>query len=312
MNIVKEFLAIALVTIICTIGVKCDNEGHQNILNSSSILNDSVGIQQFESPSNSGPSLASGMISVQIYTVFEYYGKQIYVYASKTNGPDSNHSKQWQFYYIPVMQPEWPMNSDWVWVVDKEVRMKTILGNDEVQEVARRAIMERTDADANEFSRYWIVAPLLIESLVAYVVKGSNSPVEGVLPYQLIHPNALAITLRFECATHENALLVKKKLLDGYYEAEIAFHFDGFRNGEMNVISITGDQIKSVLSQTTADGGDTNAKFIHRNQATGFVGKYVTNVKQIIYTENANQDFSNMITGLQRQFEALFQQGTEI
>jgi hypothetical protein len=242
-------------------------------------------------------------------TMFEYNGKQIYVYAAKMND-DTSEPKKWKFYYVPVMQPVRPTNSDWVWTVDKEVRMKLIVGDANIEAAARRAINNKfSDGLVASYSRYWDVAPLMIDSLVAYVVKGSSSAVEGVLPYHLIHPNSMAITFRFECASPESANNVTQHLLDGYYEAEIAFHFDGFFDVSTSMVTITGDQLKSVLSKTVADGGNANAQFIHRNQATDFVGKYLTNVKKMIYVEDANTDISALTAGLSEQFMALFQQG---
>lgn len=197
--------------------------------------------------------------------------------------------------------------------MDKEVRMKLILGDANVEAAARRAIANKySDELVTNYLKFWDVAPLMIDSLVAYVVKGSNSAVEGVLPYHLIHPNSMAINLRFECASHESALNIAQKLLDGYYEAEVAFHFDGFFDVNTSMVTITGDQIKSVLSKTIADGGNANAQFIHRNQATDFVGKYLTNVQKMIYVENAGTDLTALTAGLNEQFNALFQQGSII
>jgi hypothetical protein len=67
--------------------------------------------------------------------------------------------------------------------------------------------------------------------------------------------------------------------------------------------------LKSVSSKTTADGGNTDAKFIHRNQASKFVGQYVTNVKKMIYSENAEVDTQSLAKGLEDQFISLLQQG---
>ena len=62
---------------------------------------------------------------------------------------------------------------------------------------------------------------------------------------------------------------------------------------------MTSDQLKSVLGKTTADDGNTNAIFIHRNQAGKFIGNYFINVKKMIYMENENADMSLLTSGLQ-------------
>ncbi|CAF1488110.1 unnamed protein product, partial [Didymodactylos carnosus] len=98
----------------------------------------------------------------------------------------------------------------------------------------------------------------------------SNAPVEGVFPYRFLHPNTLAMTFRFVCSSEENAQQIMEKIVDSDYDIEVAYYFAGLKQLSTNFISITGDQLKSVLSKTTADGGNTNAQYIHRNQASKF------------------------------------------
>jgi len=147
---------------------------------------------------------------------------------------------------------------------------------------------------------------------MAYIVQSSSSPVAGVEPYRAIHPNSLYLTFCFHCTTEKCARQVAEKLYYGDYEIEIAFYFGGVREAQVNFVSITGDQMKSVLSKTTADGGNTNATYIHRNQASKYVGRYVANVRKMMYIENPNTNLSQMTDGLEEQFTALFQQGKKI
>lgn len=63
------------------------------------------------------------------------------------------------------------------------------------------------------------------------------------------------------------------------------------------------------MSKTTADGNNTNAQYIHRLQATSFVGKYLTNVKKMIYMENDDTNASALTGNLQDQYISLMQQG---
>jgi len=82
------------------------------------------------------------------------------------------------------------------------------------------------------------------------------------------------------------------------------------RSPHLSFNTITGDQLKSVLSKTTADGGNTNPTYIHRNhQASKYVGRYVANVRKMMYIENPNTNLSQMTDGLEEQFTAMFQQG---
>ncbi|CAF1541878.1 unnamed protein product [Didymodactylos carnosus] len=208
---------------------------------------------------------------------------------------------------LPVQKND---GDKWAFAVDKEVRVKLMLGNSEVEELARKAIENKYDLETSKYSKFWTVAPLMIDSLTAYVVKGSNSPVEGVRHFPDTNPNALSVMFRFECSSNENAQEVVDKLAQGYYEIEIAFYFAGFKQITTNFLSITTDQLRSVLSKTIVDGGNTNAQYIHRNQGSTFVSKYVTNVKKMIYLENANANLTSLTNGLEDQFTSLLQQAS--
>jgi hypothetical protein len=259
-------------------------------------------------------SLSDRTVNTNVFTIFNYNGSQIYVYSTFTNENENKFNQhRWIFYYIPLMAPmQTSKNDAWVWPVEKEVRVKLMLGDREVEHMARDAVSKKFDMETAEYSKYWDIAPLMIDSLTAYVVTGSNSPVPGVQPYQSVHPNSLVMIFRFPCSTDDNARTVAKMISSGEYEIEIAFYFDGFKRTSTSSVSITAEQLKSVSSKTTADGGNTDAKYIHRNQASKFVGKYITNVKKMIYSESSDVDTHSLANGLEDQFIALLQQGKRL
>ena len=187
-----------------------------------------------------------------------------------------------------------------------------MLGDKEVEHMAREAISKKFDMKTAEFAKYWDVAPLMIDSLTAYVVTGSNLPVTGVQPYHSVHPNSLVLIFRFPCSTNENAQTVARMITSSEYEIEIASFFDGFKRTSSSPVSIIAEQLKIVTNKTTADGGNTDAKYIHRNQASKFVGQYITNVKKIIYSENSEVNTQSLTSGLEDQFIALLQQGNDL
>jgi len=201
------------------------------------------------------------------------------------------------------------INDTWIWNVNSEIRMKLMVGNQQVQELARNAITEKYASQISQYSQFWTIAPLMIDSLMAYIVSGTTSPVQGVTPNRAVNPNSLTITFRFECSSPSNAQLIMSKIKDGDYSIEIAFYFAGFRQVTTNIMSITADQLKNVLSKTSADGGNTNSHYIHRNQAAKFVAKYITNVKKMIYIENANINLTSLNNDLEDQFISLLEQG---
>ncbi|CAF3896706.1 unnamed protein product, partial [Rotaria sp. Silwood1] len=260
----------------------------------------------------SDPSFATAIVNTQILTILYYHGAQVYIYSALSNENENKLTPQkWLFYYVPIMAPTQDSNDSWIWLVNNEIRLKLMLGNQNVEELARKAIIDKYDLSITQYSKYWTVAPLIIDSLMAYIVDGATLPVAGVHPYRVVHPNSLILTFRFQCSENGTARQIIEKIKNGDYEIELAFYFAGFRQISTNLISITSDQLKNVLSKTIADGANANAQYIHRNQASKFVGNYVTNVKKMIYMENTNTNLSLLTNGLEEQFISLLQQGMD-
>ena len=255
-------------------------------------------------------SFGSAVINVHHFTQFLYEGSQIYVYSAKLNEEHPEDARKWSFFYVPVLQPvRSSVDFDWVWTVKNEVRLQLALGNAEVENATRQAVADRFNENYANYSKYWVIAPLMIDMLTGFVVTVSSAPAEGIAPFQLVNPNSMIITFRFACSNPENAQHIADRILDGEYNVEVAFHFAGLFEVTTDMITITGNQLKSVVSKTVADGGNTNATYIHRSQGTSFVGMYMANVRKMIYTENGNANTSYLMNGLQEEFKALFQQG---
>ncbi|CAF4664057.1 unnamed protein product, partial [Rotaria sp. Silwood2] len=127
-----------------------------------------------------------------------------------------------------------------------------MFGNDEIDDMARKKVIKTGENGTFE------VAPLIIDSFSAFVVGANNKPVPGVHPFRRIHPNDKTMTIRFECSSEVIAQKVMSRVIDGDYDVEFAFFFAGLNKVSTNMVSVTSDSLKSVLSKTTADGGNTN------------------------------------------------------
>ncbi|CAF3888100.1 unnamed protein product [Rotaria sp. Silwood1] len=268
--------------------------------------------QTIRPSSNRQLSLATAVVNSQVLTHFNYQGNRVYVYYALSNENENAQTPQkWVFYFVPIMLPYQGENGNeqWVTAVKSEVRIKLMLSNADVEELARRAIIKKYPLDIAQYSKYWDVIPLMIDSVAVYIVRGINSPVQGVYPYKALNPSQLVMTCRFQCSSAEIAKDIVNKTIAGDYEIEMAFQFSGFKQVTTNMASITSDQLKNVLSKTIADGGNTNAQYIHRNQGSTFMSKYLTNVKKMIYIENTNTNMSSLSSGLDDQFFSLLQQG---
>jgi hypothetical protein len=251
-------------------------------------------------------SIVQRLFNAHTFTEFEYAGSRIFVFRNQNNTDDQ--PKQWKFFYVPVSLPVQDGQSPWTWAEKKDVRMMLLLGNEHVDEAALKAIKRKFEADIVAHASSWDVSPLVIDSMTALIVKGTDSPVEGVLPYYAIHPNTKILVLRFHCTNEENAQAIARGLMDGNYFVQVAYHFGGQYEVAMNLVSITADKLSSVLSRTIADGDNTNAQFIHRNQASEFINKYTANVTTLIYKER-NTDTSELMISLQNEFHTLFIEG---
>lgn len=153
----------------------------------------------------------------------------------------------------------------------------------------------------------------MIDSLTAYIVEeGTSVPVEGVYPYNIVNPKQLTLQFRFHCSSEALAADAVEKIIGDTYGVEVAFNFGSFRETKTNFISITSEQLKSVESKTIVDGSGTKPQFIHRGQISTFVGKYVANLKSVIYIEDSKTDSTSLLSGLQDKFISLLEQGKHI
>ena len=142
------------------------------------------------------------------------------------------------------MAPVCELNSPWVWQYKNGVRVKLMLGNSIVEGMARRAIEKKYDLKMTKYSKYWDIAPLMIDSTDSLRCA--------------IHPNSLVMVFRFKCSPQEQAQKIAKLLAEGEYEIEVAFYLASFRQMSTNFVSITCDQMKAVAATAAADGGNTN------------------------------------------------------
>ncbi|CAF1523824.1 unnamed protein product [Rotaria sp. Silwood1] len=264
------------------------------------------------------PDLSSGketignvVFNVHHFTQFLFDGNHVYIYSPKKNDENINQPQKWTFFYVPVLQPmQTSAIPPWVIINKLEVRVRLAMGTPRVEEAARQAIANQfSNAIAEKYSKSWVIAPLMLDSLSAYIVTVGSAPVPGVAPFHIDNPNSNVITLRFVSPIKEIALVIAAGLLTGDFDIEVSLYFSGMHRVRTNMMTITATQLQSVLSKTIADGGGTNSTYIHRDQASNFVAKYVTNVKKLIYIEDPNANMSILTRGLEEQLAALFHEG---
>lgn len=279
--------------------------------NTSTISTNSSTVKRTARDSN----LATAIVNSQVLTILNYQNNQVYIYGALSNENENRLTpEKWVFYFVPLMLPITINNfsDQWVYIVGQEIRMSLILSNDDIQDLVRSAIMKKYDLNTAKYYPFWDVAPLMIDYLVAYIVRGTNLPVEGIPPFKLVHPNQLTMTFQFRYASENNAKEVVEKLLSSEYQVEIAFYFAGFKQVSTNLMSVTSDQLRSILSKTVADGQSNNAQYIHRRQSASFVSQYTTNVQKLIYIESTDTNLSSSIASLEAQFTLLMQQSNII
>ena len=220
---------------------------------------------------------------------------------------DDADPTSWSFYYVPAMLPDFSINNQWIWVMNNETRVHLLFGNTDVTERVRDEICQRAGTKGKD---KWSIKPLIIDSFTAYVVSDTNNIVAGVRPFYVVNPSSSSMVLKFQCSTNETAYDVMNKILHGDYQIEIMFNFAGWNQITTNMVSISSETIKRVISQTLVDGGNTNAQYIHRNQNNSFISSYLTNVKKTIYIENPYVDTTILTNGLDEDFHRLMREGT--
>jgi hypothetical protein len=231
------------------------------------------------------------------------------VYASQSNeGVTSGGILK--FFHVPLMFPI--INAEeknWIWIPKAENYTQIVISlatsNDEFTKLVHDFIMN----DSTKKNYKVNIAPLVINSLTAIIVSAIGDPISGIHPVHFINPNHISLKFRFQCSSADKAQAAMNQILDGNYNMELSIHYTGLYTLSMNMIKITGKTLKTIISSTTADGGNTSARYIHRTQASKFVSNYMANVKKTIYIENPTADAQLMIAGLEDQFKTLIQLG---
>jgi len=254
-------------------------------------------------------TIGNVVFNVHHFTQFLFEGQHVYIYSPKKNDENINQPQKWTFFYVPILQPiQASFFQPWVTINKFEVRVRLALGTAEVEAAARQAIANQfSPTIAEKYSRSWVIAPLMLDSLSAYIVTVGSTPIPAVAPFHIDNPNSNILTLRFVCLIKEVTLIIAAGLLTGDFDLEISLHFSGMHRVRTNMLTITATNLQSILSKTKADGGNTNATYIHRDQANSFIAKYLTNVKKMIYIEDSNVNTSILTHGLEEQFSGLFQ-----
>jgi hypothetical protein len=145
------------------------------------------------------------VFNVHHFTQFLFDGNHVYIYSPKKNDENINHPQKWTFFYIPVLQPiQASLLSPWVSINKLEIRVRLALGTPKVEEAARQAIANQFDPEtAEKYSKSWVIAPLMLDSLSAYIVTVGSTPIPGVIPFHIDNPNSNVITFRFVTLAEE-------------------------------------------------------------------------------------------------------------
>ena len=256
-------------------------------------------------------SFLRSMVNTKLVTLFDYNESQVYVYGSLDNEADNSATPQkWTFFYAPVISPATQKVEDpWVWSTKNEVRVRVMLGDSNVKELARSAIAKKYDSKTAEHANYWDIAPLMIDSLTAYVVQDGRAPLGSVEPFHAKHPRSLVMTFRFKCSTDDVARATVQMIKEGEYEIEVALYMAGFPEVSRPLGSITGDQLRALSSKTAADSGSIGAQYIHRSQSSTFISRYMSNVPNMLHLDVENGKSQFLSTGLTAKFVSLLQKG---
>ena len=119
-----------------------------------------------------GQSMGDVVFNVHHFTQCQYNEDQVYIYSPKKNDENHDDPRKWTFFYVPVLQPVKPtMDSPWVWIHKNEIRVRLTLSTPELEKLVRKAVTGQYDNETiTSYSHLWVIAPLMMDSLSAYIV----------------------------------------------------------------------------------------------------------------------------------------------
>ncbi|CAF0890923.1 unnamed protein product [Didymodactylos carnosus] len=212
--------------------------------------------------------------NIEYLTQILYENRNVSIYASISN--HGSDPKTWSFFYDPLVILS--INDEkWLSQLDNDIRITIHFSNGDLDHLTRTTIAPLLHSDVSQFAINWLIEPLPIDILTAYIVDEFNQPLPGVLPcYQAYVTKTLVpFTCRFECSSTAVAVNLVEKILCGKYSSKFLFQLNVpvIRNRISNV------QLKNLVSFATKNR--RQQQFIHLSQMSKFVAEYFIAVQQL-------------------------------
>lgn len=151
-------------------------------------------------------------------TIVLYAQRNLTIYASARN--PSRDPKQWLFWYDPLVVFD---SAKDIIQYNEQVRFQFSIASAEFEDIARKTIMSLMHPDVQQFSLFWIIDPLPIDTLTIYVVDQLFLPIPAIEPCtkERLHDDA-----RYECQFQTSSMIIANAMKEHILCGKIQFQLE--------------------------------------------------------------------------------------
>jgi len=149
-----------------------------------------------------------------------YAQRNISIYVSASN--PSREPKEWKFWYDPLIV--FDASKD-IFQYNEQVRFSFSISSNEFEQIARKTIITNMNPDVEQFSMFWIIEPLPIDTLTIYIVDSLLHPIQAIEPCSKTKLHGLS---KFECQFQTSSMTIansmKEKILCGKHHLQFYYY----------------------------------------------------------------------------------------
>ena len=203
-----------------------------------------------------------------------FYGQRnVTIYASASN--PSRDPKAWVFWYDPLFIFD---SSKDIHQFNDYVRFRFSFAAPDFDQLARTAILSKMHPDVAQFSLFWAIEPLPIDTLNVYVVNQKALPIPAIYPCTRSKISGIAT---HECQFQSSSMLTADWMTQNILCGKLKFQLEYYIQSTTRPISIPSSLVTVFNLQGLRTSFARDGKYIHPSQGKQLLGKYFVQLQAI-------------------------------
>ena len=201
-----------------------------------------------------------------------YAQRNITIYTSTSN--PSREPKEWIFWHDPLIV--FDASKD-IYQYNEQIRFEFSFTSAEFDQLARKTIISKMHPDVEQFALFWIIEPLPIDTLNAYIIDQTFLPISAVYPCIKLK---LSGTLTFECQFQCSSMIIAHSIVQNILCGKLKFQFEYYIQSTTYPITIPFP-LATIFNLQSLRSNFIIGKYIHRRQENKLIEKYFLQIQSI-------------------------------